>query len=359
LKSMLADAGHRVTEALIGQSDQRRIPDFFQEKIDARITCFDSPNFAIDGKQESIRIWPTFIENLKKSTGFRDSLDVIRDRIEANQPDIVINFFEPLAGIYNLFYRRSAPMLSIGHQYMFHHPAYPFPPGKWPQRIGAKHFTRLTAFGSVRKLALSFYPAPDRPRLSVMPPLLRKELFELPCLETEPFYLIYLLNRGYAQAVIDWHRRHPEVSLHCFWDNADAPQKRVYDATLSFHQLSDVAFLDRMARCTGLICTAGFESICEALYLGKSILAVPVKGHVEQYWNALDLEGYGGGIRDEAFNIDRLFQAPAAPLALTRSFREWVDKAEHRFIDLIEETVNKEARRLFPFNTSELAIRVC
>lgn len=345
LKSILDEAGHEVSEVLIGRSSRRRIPAFFLKKIDAKVTFFESPNFAVDGKQESIRIWPTFIDNLKKSTGFRGSLELMRARIEGSRPDVIVNFFEPLAGIYNLFYKKMAPMICIGHQYMFHHPAYSFPPGKWSQRLGTKHFTRLTAFGAARKLALSLYPAEDRPRLSVMPPLLRPELFELSTHETEPFYLIYLLNQGYARAVIAWHEAHPTVPLHCFWDNEQAPEELIHDSTLTFHQLSDVKFLDKMARCQGLVCTAGFESTCEAMYLGKSILAVPVKGHVEQYWNALDLERFGGGISSTSFQIDRLFNAaPIAP-AFTQSFREWVDTAPVRYIQAIEETVEKETRR--------------
>ena len=345
LKSILEDAGHCVSEVLVGQNGRRRIPAFFLNKIGAKITSFASPNFVVDGKQESIRVWPTFIENLKKSTGFRSSLELMRTRIEACRPDVIINFFEPLAGIYNLFYKKTAPMICIGHQYMFHHPAYSFPAGKWPQRVGARHFTRLTAFGAARKLALSLYPAEDRPRLSVMPPLLRSELFELPFHEAESFYLIYLLNQGYARAVIEWHDKHPEVPLHCFWDNESAPEELVHDETLSFHQLSDVKFLDKMSRCKGLVSTAGFESTCEAMYLGKSILAVPVKGHVEQYWNALDLEKFGGGISNDSFQIDLLFNAAPVDSAFTRSFREWVDTAPGRYIQAIEETVVKETCR--------------
>ena len=44
---------------------------------------------------------------------------------------------------------------------------------------------------------------------------------------------------------------------------------------LVFHQLDDVAFLDAMSRCRGLMCTAGFESVCEAMYLGKPVYMMP------------------------------------------------------------------------------------
>ena len=340
LQSILAKAGHRISAVLIGGDDnRRRVPAFFTEKIGAPITCFESPNFAIDETQRSIKVWATLVQNLKKRTGFIESMSIIRLAIDEYQPDAIINFFEPLAGIYKLFHRPGIPMLSVGHQYMYMHPAYPFPPGKWPQRVGAKYFTRITSFDSDCRLALSFYYVVDRPRLRVLPPLLRAELFQLPLDRQEDFFLIYLLNQGYAEAIIEWHQRHPEVELHCFWDNPDYGEIYALDDTLAFHQLSDTKFLEMMSRCRGLICTAGFESVCEAMYLGKPILSVPVKGHVEQYWNALDLAAFGGGLYDTEFNIERLFEVKPIDADLLKTFRGWVDRAPALYLSAIEETV--------------------
>lgn len=41
-----------------------------------------------------------------------------------------------------------------------------------------------------------------------------------------------------------------------------------------------------MAGCKAYASTAGFESVCEAMYLGKPILMVPA--HIEQDCNAYD-----------------------------------------------------------------------
>ena len=91
-----------------------------------------------------------------------------------------------------------------------------------------------------------------------------------------------------------------------------------------------------MTRCKGLICTAGFESVCEAMYLGKPVMVVPVQGHVEQYWNALDLTTYGGGLSSSEFNIDKLLAMKDKP-AHTDSFRSWVLQAEERFVYEVEQ----------------------
>ena len=55
-----------------------------------------------------------------------------------------------------------------------------------------------------------------------------------------------------------------------------------------------MAFLNQMAACKAYASTAGFESICEAMYLGKPILRVPA--HIEQDCNAFDAVNSGAGI---------------------------------------------------------------
>ncbi len=347
LRAILEDAGHHVSAVLLGKSSSRRVPPFFLEKIGAPVTYFDSPNFALDAQQKSVDMGATIVQNVRLGGAFRASIDLIHTTIEAIRPDVIINFFEPLFGAYVLLYRPAAPVVCIGHQYMYHHPVYPFPSGMWAQRIGAKNFTRLSSFGASLKLALSYYPAPSRPRLAVVPPLLRPEVFEQPLDQPveEPFYLMYLLNQGYADEVIAWHRLHPERRLHCFWDNPQVPEPWDYSSTLTFHPLSDRKFLEMMARCSGLICTAGFESTCEAMYFGKTILAVPVRGHAEQYWNALDLAGFGGGVYAPSFEIERLESARGTLLPPTHIFRAWVDQAPERFLREIEGAV--ASRSLF------------
>jgi uncharacterized protein (TIGR00661 family) len=343
LKSILEAAGHTVSAVLLGQNSRRRVPSFFLDRIGLPVTYIDSPDFALDGKQQSIDVGATILLNARRGGDFRQSLETIRAEIDRVRPDLIVNFFEPLVGVHALLHRPTPPIISVGHQYMYHHPVYPFPDGMWAQRIGAKQFTRLSSFGSARRLALSYYPAPERPRLAVVPPLLRAELFALPLDQEDPkpFYLIYLLNPGYAEQVKAWSDAHPGRQLHCFWDHPGHPTSWSHSPSLTFHPLSDVHFLQMMARCSGLVCTAGFESTCEAMYLGKTILAVPVKGHAEQYWNALDLAGFGGGVYAASFDIDRLEDARRRLVPPTRILRAWVDQAPERILGEIEAVLHR------------------
>lgn len=345
LRTLLDRAGHRVVGVLVGRSMQRDVPAFFLNKIGADVHYFRSPNFVTDGQSRSIRLGPTLTQAARGVGRYRASLRIIDEHVQAIQPDVIVNFYEPLLGLYNLTYRPAAPTVCIGHQYLFHHPIYPFPSGQRLERWAAQRFTEVSGFGAVRKLALSFYPAPDQPadRLTVVPPLLRDAVFAQPLDQEEPFFLAYLLNKGYGQEIERWHVQHPDVQLHCFWANPDVGETHRPRPGLTFHQLHDEKFLTMMARSQGVICTAGFESVCEAMVLGKPVLMVPVEGHFEQYCNAMDAQQVGAGLYSPVFDIQRLvdyrprYQSPAPRV------RAWIERGEARFVEAIETAATHQA----------------
>lgn len=63
-----------------------------------------------------------------------------------------------------------------------------------------------------------------------------------------------------------------------------------------------------MAGCKAFATTAGFESVCEALYMGKPCMLIPA--HVEQECNAMDAEREMAGVVSEDFDIDKLKALP-------------------------------------------------
>ncbi len=109
------------------------------------------------------------------------------------------------------------------------------------------------------------------------------------------------------------------------------------DETLTFHALDDQKFLSCMARCTGVATTAGFETVCEAYYLGKPVFMVPVAGHFEQYCNARDAHKAGAGIHDTRFRLGRFLDYLHFHPAQSVSFRYWVDKCEDSIMDVVRQ----------------------
>jgi len=273
--------------------------------------------------------------NLPKYFRILRQLDAV---VRETQPDVIINFFEPMAAFYAITRRQRPPVVAIGHQFMFQHPGYVHAPQLWKQLLSMKIYTRLLG-ARATKLALSLYEAPDLPekRITVGPPILRKQLFELESNPDGGFVLVYLLNHGYAGQIIEWSAKNPRTTLHCFYDKPGAPAELQYSPSLTFHRLDGGKFLKMMAGCRHVVCTAGFESLCEAAWLGKPLFLVPVENHVEQQVNALDAQQFGIGIAEKSFNLDRLAELPdRLPV---EKFRNWVNCAPEKLFAAIERAV--------------------
>lgn len=345
LRRMLHRAGHDVCAVLVGSARQT-VPAYFRDKIDAPLHFFESPGFVTDGRHRSIQWLATLRRNSRRSPRFRSSLASLHHYVRRYRPDLIVNFFEPLTGLYTLRYKPTVPVVCIAHQFMALHPRYPMPPGSPIQRRAMTLFARLAAAGATMKLALSLYPAPSltAQRLQVVPPLLRDELFEQPLAAEEPFFLVYLWDPDMAEALLRWHARHPDVALHAFWDNPEAQPVEVYDATLTFHRFHDERFLNLMARSRGVVTTAGFECMSEAMYLGKPLLMAPIQGQFEQRCNLIDAEQVGAGIGAEEFDIDRLIDFLPAYQRRPEPFRAWVDSAENRVLGALETAVRRHRR---------------
>ncbi len=330
--NMLLKAGHKVSCVIIGINPHRAIPDFVQQQINAEIVPVDCPGFVMDSKIKSVKLIPSVIKNILKFRVFKNSLQRIHQKVKEHQPDVIINFYNPLAGVYNFIYGSAVPTICIAHQYIYLHPDYKFPEGKKMDRRAIKFYTRLTSYKANKKLALSFYPIKDYTKKAIIgfPPLLRNEVFEQEIKKNE-YLLVYLVNSGYSEDIIHWHKKNPDIELHCFTDNKELEGK--YDDYLHFHQLNDKKFLKMMAECKGLVSTAGFESVCEAKYMGKPVLMVPVQGNYEQYCNAHDACKTGTGIRDNTFNIDGFLDYLPSHNSNQNEFKEWVNSAEEKLLE--------------------------
>jgi len=325
-----------------GTNQTRNLPAFFEQAFSVPVRPIMSPGFSLKGHR-SISMFGTFANLLKNLTAYKKSLATIRKAIEETQPDLIVNFLEPLMGVYNLLNAHKIPVLVVGHQYMLEHPNFVKEKVFKTQQMGMKFYIAVTGAKSSR-MALSFYNAPDMPqrKFFVSPPILRKQLFELQPDFSGGHLLIYLLNHGYAAEIVQWHKENPTIPIHCFYDKPDAPAEEKIDATLTFHKIHGEKFLRMMATARGVACTAGFESVSEGAYLGKPLLLIPVENHLEQYLNACDAERTGLGMHDSKFHLSRLLEKPKGEA--TAKFREWVNQAEAIAMRAVEMTAGAQAR---------------
>lgn len=325
LHEILLKNGHEVVAVLVGKSNRRELPSFFLENMQSEILRFESPNFLPASKNKSTNLWTSIVYNLFKSGSYLKSIWFIRKQIQQQKVDIVVNFYEILIGLTYALFPPNIPYVCIAHQYIFLHPEFQFPQANKVELGLLRFFTRVTCIKASKLFALSvkkMYNVPES-RIVVIPPLLRKDVLQISV--NDGNYLHgYMLNDLYADEIIRFQEKHPDVYINFFWDRKGADDKTEINEHLSFFRLNDRLFINYMAGCKAYATTAGFESVCEAMYMGKPVLMVPT--HIEQACNAFEASLAGAGIVAEDFELDKLLEYIPHYQKKTL-FRDWVQQA--------------------------------
>ena len=334
LSKILISNGHEVVYTFIGQSERRVIPNYFLDQFDSKVESIRSPNFILDKDNKSLNIKKSITYNSRFLGTYKKSLERINQKVKKNKPNAIVNFYDFLGGLYCRFYNpRNVKHICIGRQFLTNHPDFPFEHGRTVEKNLYLLNNKITSQNCDKFLALSFRPYDPIKfnKTVVVPPLLKEEIKDV-TVAHEDFILGYMVNDGYAEEIISWHEHNKNLKIHCFWDRDNMPEEYIPHDNLTFHLINNDLFNDLMKRCKGYISTAGFESICEAMYLQKPVLMVPVKGQYEQACNAIDGEISGAGIRGSSFDISLLmnFLPDYEP---NNTFHRWVKKTESIFLE--------------------------
>ena len=296
LAPQLQQRGHTVGAFIVGCAPETRLPGFLHAKANVPVERIYSPNFVPDSKNQGISWGRTVLHGMRNVMSYGDSFATISRLVAEHKPDVIVNMYDPVLTLYTFAKQLEIPVVHIAHQYLMLHGVFTFPPGRGLERQTVLNYTRFTRVRTAKMLALSFYEVEDdeEQRIYPVPPLLRSEVFDRTATDGDHF-LVYVLNHGLAGEVRSFNERCPEIRVEAFWNNADAPETQRHSPTLTFHQLNDTLFLDMMASCRGVACTAGFETVSEALYYRKPALLMPSPGQYEQFANAFDAERIGAG----------------------------------------------------------------
>jgi uncharacterized protein (TIGR00661 family) len=119
-----------------------------------------------------------------------------------------------------------------------------------------------------------------------------------------------------------------DIPFHVFSKKVTTIQQK---GNITLMPISNEGFNESMITAAGVITGAGFETPAEALYLGKKLMCLPIRGQYEQLCNAAALERFRVPIIDKiddrfSSNIYQWLNGVAPrPLALLQSTQEIVD----------------------------------
>ncbi len=231
-------------------------------------------------------------------------------QLPVEQYDLVINDFESITAL--ACWLKKVPSINFGHQASFHSPFTPRPAKR--DRIGELVLQRYAPANAYAGLHFEQYDE------FIFSPIIKQQVLQASPADKEHI-TVYLSH--YADEVIAAQLKLvPGVRFEVFSKKVKQP---VTDGNITFIPIHNEAFSNSMINSRGVITGAGFETPAEALYLGKRLLCLPIKGQYEQSCNAAALEKLGVSIAAAVtsrfhLTVQQWLNAPApAPLQLKHS----------------------------------------
>src|SRR5277367_2599831 len=123
VKEMVEKAGHQVTRVVLGMGSRRQVPPFFASAMKMPITKIATPDFSYKNNRK-VNLPASLAGIARKIPAYWRGLRALQALVRESQPDVIINFFEPLTGLYALTCRNRPPVVAVAHQFMYEHPSY-------------------------------------------------------------------------------------------------------------------------------------------------------------------------------------------------------------------------------------------
>ncbi|MFP5042256.1 glycosyltransferase family protein [Parasediminibacterium sp. JCM 36343] len=199
------------------------------------------------------------------------------NQLPVEQYDIVINDFECITSLACKL--KQIPSINFGHQASFISPNTPKPLqkdmlGEWV----LTHYATATNY-----IGLHFENYDD----FIFSPIIKQQILE--ATPSNKGHVSVYLSHYSDEVVIAALQKCKDIPFHLFSKKATAiEQKR----NITLMPISNDGFASSMIDAAGIITGAGFETPAEALYLGKKLLCLPIKGQYEQLCNAAALEKF-------------------------------------------------------------------
>ncbi|MDP2889700.1 MAG: glycosyltransferase family protein [Bacteroidota bacterium] len=212
-------------------------------------------------------------------------LQFLRDirSLPVKQYDLVISDFEPVSAWACWLQKKYC--IGLSHQNAVLHPSAPKPA---INDLLGKLILKKYAPANIQ---YGFNFKPFSP--VIFPPVIRSAIRNAEA-TVKAHYTVYL--PAYSnQQIQDVLSQIPDTE----WQVFSKHSKHNYTAgNIHFQPVSLERFTESFLSCTGLICTAGFEGPAEAIFLGKKLCVIPMKGQYEQFCNAANLKSMGIKVLD-------------------------------------------------------------
>jgi uncharacterized protein (TIGR00661 family) len=246
-------------------------------------------------EDNEVRNVRTVLENLKGAAlgGLPKNVKAYFELAESFKPEVVISDFESWSYFYAV--NRALPVISVDNMQIINRCRH-------ERKIIAGHEGAFQLAKSIVKakvpaayhylIATFFRPPVRKPRTSLHPPILRPEILAAKS-ERSDHLLVYQTNTTNRELPALLKRTGIECRIYGLKRDLKADER---DGNLLFRPFSEHGFVDDLRTARGVVASAGFTLMGEAVYLRKPMLAEPVARQFEQILNARYLEDLGYGL---------------------------------------------------------------
>ena len=294
----LLQLGHEIEVVVSG-----RAHDYLQARFEGVHRIWGTTMVMSDNE---VRKLGTAASLLRGATrGLPENIKQYLEMTRRFDPELVITDFETWTALYG--YNHRLPVISIDNNQALRRLEHP--PQILHERKSDWRIARSVCAAKVphadHYIITSFFEAPPRKRrTSLVPPILRPEILSAVPSQGE-HVLVYQTSESF-QSLPRMLREHlPDVPFKIYGLRRDCDQPTT-EGNLTFCPFSETGFVDDLASCRGVIASAGFTLISEALQLRKPYLATPVRGQFEQTMNARYIQSLGFGLARESLDPESL-----------------------------------------------------
>lgn len=224
------------------------------------------------GHKGGVDLWST----VTKSNLFQLKREI--DELRVEDYDLVINDFEPVSAW--ACHKKKVPCISLSHQGSYLSNKVPMPlKNDFLGKFILKNYAPAdTHFG------FHFQEYDDY----IFTPVIRKQVREQKT-DVQDYYTVYLpaYDDAYLLKTLSLLG---DYNWHIFSKHA---RQSYQVGNITINKITNDKFVADMARSTGVLCGAGFETPAEALFMKKKLMVIPMKGQYEQQCNAAALEQMG------------------------------------------------------------------
>lgn len=247
----------------------------------------------IISEDNRVRRGKTLWSNIVKgAAGIPKNIAAYFELLDDFHPDVVISDFESWTYLYGKAH--DLPVFSIDNMQIINRCTLPkevIGEDETDFRIAKAFVKSKLPFCDHYFVTTFFRPPIRKPRTSLHPPILRREILDA---RSEPgeHLLVYQTSDNHDALVDTLAATGMECRIYGL--RRDLKEEQV-EGSLRFRPFSEQGFIDDLRTARGVIASAGFTLMGEAVFLKKPMLAIPLRQQFEQLLNAryLALEGFG------------------------------------------------------------------